>query len=125
MLVATGMLIAGIAYWQYNKTHEDIQSIEADFVTTAKELVAAFSADETVAEAKYNGKIIEVSGTIKEITDSGIILDGSDELTGVLAVLENSQELSSLEVGQEIKVRGAYTGKLIDIELGRCQIINP
>lgn len=125
IVIITGMLISGIAYWQYNKTHTDIQTVDADFVTSAGDLVAEFTVDETSAEAKYNGKIMEVSGMIKAITDSGVILDGNDEMTGVLAVLETSQELSGLKVGQNITVRGMYTGKLIDIELGRCQIINP
>jgi ribosomal protein S1 len=125
IVIITGMLISGIAYWQYNKTHKDIQTVDADFVTSAGDLVAEFTVDETSAEAKYNGKIMEVSGMIKEITDSGVILDGNDEMTGVLAVLETSQELSGLKVGQNVTVRGMYTGKLIDIELGRCQIINP
>ncbi len=124
-LFVAGVLISGIAFWQYNKTHEDIQNIDADLVTTAVDLVSAFSANEIEAEATYNGKIIEVTGKIKEVTDSGIILDGNDAMTGVLAVLEINQDLTKLEVGQTVTVRGIYTGKLIDIELGRCQIINP
>jgi len=76
----------------------------------------------------YAGKIIEVTGFIKEISfinnRNTIILNSSTETFGVICDLNKNQEdkIKQLKEDQKIRVKGICKGFLKDVILLNCSI---
>ena len=117
------ILAGGVGYYMVNKPKAAMESMQSYSVLQAPELVQKFITDESAAELEFLDKTVEVSGIVKEKNESGIILDGGDEVTGVLCEFENPADLASVEADKEIVVKGICTGKLLDVVLSRCIIV--
>lgn len=119
-----------IAYKVYNKPHVNVAKSSADITITANKILNEFSSDETSANTKYLEKIIEVSGTVSDVKiekEKGIItLKTNDDFGSVLCHLseESTKLMSTIKVGQNIKLKGICTGFLMDVILIKCEIIN-
>lgn len=120
LIGVAAIVAAGVGYYMYNKPKDAMETMEAYSVLKATDLVQKFSDDEAAAEVEFLDKTIEVSGIVKEKNDSGIILEGVDDMTGVLCEFENPADLSAINVKQNITVKGICTGKLLDVVLSRC-----
>lgn len=127
LALSTGL---GFAYYLYNKPHQGISNEKAAFVLNAETLVNEYDLDEKKANAKYLGKIVEVSGIVSEKTKDrtgnyNITLQGPD-LAGIGCEFENKvqTQLASLKEGQEVKIKGICTGVLMDVVLVDCVIEN-
>jgi hypothetical protein len=115
-----------IAYQQYNKPHQDIAKAQSDEKIDASALFTAYSQDEATANQKYTGKIVEVTGKIKEITK---VADGStkvnlevggDAMFGVSCSLKN--EATTLSVGNTTTIKGKCDGFNLDVQLSACVV---
>ena len=121
---------AFIVYKMANKSHLDISSSAPKITIEATKLIDEFLIDETTANTNYLDKLIAVKGIISSIKieeKKGIIsLQTEDDFGSVLCHLsiEATQNLSELEIGQNIQVKGICTGFLMDVILVRCEIIN-
>jgi flagellar basal body-associated protein FliL len=63
------VLIAGAGYYawkEYNRTNKDLKHEKAAFSLAATDLITEFAANEKTSNTKYLGKIVEVSGAIKQ-----------------------------------------------------------
>ena len=125
--LSTGL---GFAYYLYTKPHQGISNETPAFVLKAETLVSEYDVDEKKANAKYLGKIVEVSGIISEKTKDrignyNITLQGPD-LAGIGCEFENKvqDKLANLKEGQEVKIKGICTGVLMDVVLVDCVIEN-
>lgn len=122
---------AFIAYKIANKSHLDISSISPQISIEATKLIDEFVIDETTANTKYLDKLIAVNGTISSIKikdEKGIIsLKTDDDFGSILCHLSNeaTKNISQLENGQSIQIKGICTGFLMDVILVRCEIIKP
>lgn len=130
-LIGLGFIGAGIGYYLYNKPMADLKDVKADFQLTATDLYEAFDSDEKAAETLYLGKILDVEGVISEVeaTDEGgvnLSLEGGGLLGGVRCRLDQGGISSdaSLTAGQSVIIRGECTGKLMDVELSRCVLLD-
>jgi len=92
---------------------------------TAVEIVKSYQADETHSDSLYNGKMIEVSGSVKESKiENGkttVMLQSADSAAGVYFVLKDSTEL--LKVGSQTTLKGLCTGFLGDVQFNEGVII--
>lgn len=119
-----------IGYKIYNKPHVNVAQEKAAISSTASVLLEAFSTDETAANLKYLGKIIQVKGVISKIeivNKKGSISLETEALFGsVLCTLtpEESLSIKELKIGQEILLKGICTGFLMDVVLVKCIIKN-
>ncbi len=127
MAVAGG----GFAYYLYNKPVADTENIDASFTITADELFQQFELNETEANSKYLGKIIEVNGKVREfsIGDSGelnLVLASHSDMFGVNCGLSKDQDAKykNYKVGDPIKIKGECSGISMDVVLTRCVIVN-
>lgn len=122
---------AFIAYKIANKSHLDISSTSPQISIEATKLIDEFVIDETTANTKYLDKLIAVNGTISSIKikdEKGIIsLKTDDDFGSILCHLSNetTKNISQLENGQSIQIKGICTGFLMDVILVRCEIIKP
>jgi hypothetical protein len=53
----------------YNKAHTDFEKAKAEYSLPAKDLFDAYRADAVAAGEKYNGRVIELSGTLSDIEE--------------------------------------------------------
>ena len=128
--IAVIILIA-VAYLfrEYNRAPSDIADITAAETLTATDLIASFENNETLANEKFTGKIIEVTGTISSIhneadTVVNVRLETGDPLHKINCALAKSEMagIKNYPTGQSITIKGYCTGYLLDVELNRCVI---
>ena len=92
-------------------------------------LYAAFSSDETAANAEYAGTVIEVKGILKaveknETNQLQLSLDAEDDLGAVVCTLTQAPaDLSNLEIGSSVTVKGICTGYLFDVVIDQAVLL--
>ncbi len=124
ILAVAGMVIG---YSIYNKPHQNIAKAGSDFQMTATELFDSFEADEAAANKKYLDKIIEVSGTVREVKtgeegSATVILEAGSMMFGVSCQLDplTKHKRTDFKEGEAIILKGKCTGILMDVVLVRC-----
>lgn len=97
----------------------------------ATDLVQEFKDNEPAADVKYKGKVIEVTGRVKQVSDFGGVSDISVELDGVnLASVDctfsstQRAAVSGLTTGSTVTVRGRCAGLVVfDVALNDCIVM--
>lgn len=93
-------------------------------------LYSDFESNEVQANKKYVGKVIEVIGTVKQISNApkeakSIILEANN--IGSVQCnfgLIDQNELLNLKAGEVIKIKGRCSGFLLDVQLDQCVFVN-
>jgi hypothetical protein len=124
------VLILGIGavYFVFNKPHQSVD--RPDFLVSANELITAFEVDESAANDKYLGKVIEVNGTVTEVIEKQnsfvILLGDTTNVSRVSCTLEGEQNglAYGLRVGDALTLRGICSGRLLDVVLVDCRIVS-
>lgn len=130
--IVLGTLAGGGAYWYtFMQLHKNMQKTSPDFKLTAKNIFTEFSDEETTANAKYLGKVVELTGKVAEVKNENnqfaIVLE--DKLFGVSTYLDSSycaanpKVLQSISEGQTITIRGQCDGMLNDVVISRAVVI--
>ena len=132
LLVAVAVIILiAVAYLfrEYNRTPTNVADITAAETISAPDLIAAFENNETLANEKFTGKIIEVTGVISSIhneadTVVSVRMETGDPLHKINCALAKNEmaEIKNYATGQSIAIKGYCTGYLLDVELNRCVI---
>lgn len=112
---------AGYVYWQYNKPHRSAAEEKA-IAVNAPQIAAEFEQDENIANKKYLGNAVCISGRISELSVNQqnkpvVILTGTS-MSGVQCSL--LKDAASLRKGDSITVTGFCSGYLTDVVLDRC-----
>ena len=100
---------------------------EASITIEASQLFDKYSNSEKQANTKYNGKVIEVSGVVRNVTkdkkgDIAVILNTNDMIGGILCTFENPPR-EDLKKGQSVKIKGQCNGLLMDVVLNKCNLV--
>lgn len=133
------ILIAfGIAFYMYNKPHQNIAKSDAEYIVTAIQLYQDFTRNEAEANQKYlsaaKGKVIQVSGKVGEINrdqQGGITLVLKDSVMGDggISCSVGSADLGNAQMikqGDKIVLKGECTGYLDitgEVTLTKCVFI--
>lgn len=119
--------VVGLSYgaYMYFKPNANMSDLKSDVTFTAQDLLTAFETDEAAANTQYLDKVIEITGTIKDISTSeeGVIsvtLDAGSELSGVICELQKETKHRTFKVGETVIFKGMCTGMLMDVVLVRC-----
>ncbi len=131
MLVVVAIVIAAaFAYFEYNREPADLTSLKAQVTVSAIELVNEYETNEEVANARYLGKTVDVTGIIAEINNQkdtlvNVMLGDAAGLHKISCLLSSTHAatIQSFEINDSITLRGICTGYLMDVELNRCVII--
>ena len=118
-------------YYLYNKKPADVRRLQPDLSVTANSLIVAFNSDEVAANLKYLDKVIAVKGIIADIKidsstgQTSVILDSGDPLSAVTCSFYNDEigAVQKLSMGTEVVIKGKCTGKLMDVVLNNCSIV--
>ena len=112
----------GVALYMFYKPHRNIAAAQADYTLTATELYHDFKTNEAAANKKYlaasQGKVIQVSGIIKEINHDrqggvSLVLNDLPMLSGGINCsirLIDKEKAGKLRKGVRITVKGECTG---------------
>ena len=111
-ILATGLAAAGIGYYLYNKGPVNVAS-SSGIPVTSDALYSAYLADTTTAQKNYSGKILEVTGEIKEISlnqqnEQVILVKTGTEGGHINCTMENNH--ANLTIGQKVTVKGICSG---------------
>ncbi len=127
-LIAVGGGIA--AYLMWNQSHRDL-SETVDYTLKPSELYQAFSNDESSANKQYLNKVVEMTGVVMEKQEiegnrGMVLLEVPNEMFGINCAFEPEAAgaLDSVNVGDQITLRGAITGYTMDVNLARCILMN-
>jgi ABC-type lipoprotein release transport system permease subunit len=124
------LLINGYYYIlpMFKSSEKNLQNDIAELTVSSKDLISAYTINEEKSDRLYAGKIIEVSGFIKEISflnnRNTIILNSNTETFGVICDVNPNQEekIKLLKKHQKIRVKGICKGFLKDVILLNCSI---
>lgn len=114
-----------LGFYFYNKPADGIADASAVYSLNTNELTDAFNQNEQLANEKYLGKVIEVSGKVL-MTESGervvITLEGSD-MSNVRAEMIKGFKLDKNIAETNVTLKGKCTGLLLDVVLNECIIL--
>ena len=126
VIVATSIFI----YSKYEEPHTDITETVPDISLDSKLIIDEFISDENKANEKYLDQIIQLEGTIKEISSirgKTVISLGKGDVFGNVnchMISEESDKQQNLKIGQTVTIKGICTGYLLNVILVRCVLIN-
>jgi tRNA_anti-like len=114
-------------YREYNRVNVPMQNMEPAFKVNADALMKEFTTADSVASKKYSGNVIEVSGTVKSLSDdsSTITLGNADALSSIICSLDSSVLKTELPAtNTAATIRGSFNGFNKDELLGTDLIMN-
>jgi tRNA_anti-like len=125
VLLGLGLLGAGFGYYMWNKPPASMSSQTADLAKPAEALYAEFVADESGATAKYVGKIIAVSGKVKECrqvegTTKVTLEAGADGEVVCEFDPQTKHKRTEIPVGEMVTFKGECAGFDFGVLLSRC-----
>lgn len=90
------------------------------------DLIKAYKANEAAANAKYQGKVIEVHGTIKKVTQEWVELEGwgEFELVTVDCHFDDPSILAGFSVGRQVEIRDTCEGATpFAVNVRDCKVV--
>jgi len=121
---------AGWGYYQYQRPHQSAAGETANVTIPADSLYAQYAGDEKSCDAKYLGKVVQVSGQLSEVQHSGqsevwILATGTAGTGGVNCQLFPGEKVPEPhpKPGDQVTVKGRCTGFLMDVNLSDCIVI--
>jgi hypothetical protein len=129
-LIGIGILLllliaAGWAWRQFNKPHGSAAGESADVTINADTLYHQYQSDEHVADQRYMGKVIAVTGRLTEVQHSGNsviwILSTQSGGGGINCQLFAGTKVDpEPKTGDQVTLKGRCTGFLMDVNLADC-----
>ncbi len=120
LVIVALVILGGIGayFYVFNKPHRNPSSEAASFKVSATELAEEFSANPDAANEKYIDKVVEVSGTAMEVTETYIIMDNVLNCS----VLKD-HDVSGVKSGDNIVMKGrviAFDDLLEEVKMDNC-----
>ena len=116
----TIFIILGGGSYDTDGGAEKIAAATPDFVLSANTLYKEYERNSVAADAKYEDKIVKVSGTVqsigKDITDTAyLVIGGTGFLDGVQCMLPGGQEsaVANVREGQFVTLKGKVSGEMM------------
>jgi hypothetical protein len=130
IIFGISILLCCLAAWEIYKTfkpHRNVSGDETVATPSAQDLYRDFQQDETLANKKWVGKVIEVSGAISSVNESSgyisIYLRATTDGGINCSVLKKDLETGEkLKAGDSVTIKGRCTGFLMDVNLVDCVI---
>lgn len=127
ILLALGVIGAGVGYYMYNKPVASLEKKKADVEATADEIIAAYEADEKAADGLYLGKVVQVTGKVSGVTEEGgtkkIQLETFNPMALIICEMETGTETGDVKAGDMASVKGMCSGYLSDVILVQSTLV--
>ena len=108
---------------------DDGPKITADtkpnLIVSAKKLYKDYNANEIAADEKYKGKIIEVTGVIRDIgndimDNAYVTLVGDQYFGDIQCYFSEKSVVASLSKGKRITIIGSCSGLMMNVHINNC-----
>lgn len=108
-----------VYFFVINKPHPDYDKAEAEYSLQAADLFESYQEDRKLAGEKYNGKVVEITGTLNEVeqTDSlkvAVFIFNTgmfgDEGIRVSMLPKYNEQLDALSLPSEVSIKAYCTG---------------
>ena len=121
------LLLAGWGIYKVTLPHHNASGERTVATLSAMNLYDEFLNSENIANKKWVGKVIEVSGRISSISELGnyisLNLKGSSDGGVNCSILKNDLDPGDkFNTGDSITIKGKCTGFLMDVNLVDCVI---
>lgn len=133
VIIISAMVIAipMVAYlcYQYFRAPAQVTDMAADITETAQKIGSDYTQDETGSDAKYLGKVVDISGRIAVLQNQGsegkTVYFKSNENSASVAVLLSKETSADKypSTGDSVVIRAYCTGFLMDVTFNRGVII--
>ena len=128
----TTFIILGAGSVDTDQGAKNVADAPTDYVISANDLFAAYENNSVAADAKYEEKIVKVSGYIqsigKDISDTAyLVIGGKGFLDGVQCMLPEGQEslVGSVSKGQFVTLKGKVSGQVVgNVIVRNCTFSN-
>ncbi len=124
LVLCLAALGGAYGYYQWNRPVASNANKNAEITISASDLEAAYTANETDANTKYNDKLVQVTGTISKIENadgkSSVYLNTSNPLAAVICEFEKGTDIGNIKEGNSVIVKGKPTGILSDVVMVQC-----
>jgi hypothetical protein len=128
---ATGiimLMIAAMGIYKVTKPHQNVSGQQAVATLTASSLYEDFAKTEKMANKKWVGKVLEISGTISAIEETvsyyAVSLRATPEGGVNCSIMKKDLDRDiKLNKGDSITIKGKCTGLLMDVNMVDCIII--
>lgn len=112
-----------------NNNKSQVEATPVPEKISAKQLADEFDANQVAAEAKWEGKLVEFSAKITNITDTGLafsnVASKDFSLAQISCKVDDKQQLIPLKNGQTVTVRGVVGTQMIGvISINDCIVVN-
>ncbi len=112
---------AAIIYRMYHQPQRSVAT-ETAVVMNARQLAAEYEQDEAVANKKYLGNAVQVSGTVSEVSvnqqNKPVIVLAGTGMSGVQCSL--LKDADGIKKGDAVTIKGFCSGYLTDVVMDRC-----
>lgn len=103
-----------------------ITSKTPTYILTADQLSAEYKADEVAADNKYKGKVVLISGSVRQngkfMGTAYMVIGGHEMFDGVQCNFAESSGVASLSKGSQVTVKGEVGGKKGNVLLRNCTL---
>ncbi len=130
LIVLVAIAAASVYFYkEYNRKPADLTDVKPAFTIAAKDFVNEFETDESVANKKYLGKIVQVTGMMasagyqQDTLVNIIIGEGMHKVSCELDKRHTTKALAQQQEANSITIKGICTGYLMDVELSSCIIV--
>jgi hypothetical protein len=119
--------LAGWGIYTVYKPHRNVEGEDAVAMLTATNLYNEFVKNESEANQKWTGKVIEVKGIVLSVTETGnyISLNLAAAVEGGVncsMLKKDMPEDNKINKGDSISIKGKCTGFLMDVNMVDCII---
>ena len=106
------VVVGSVGYYLYSKKVQNYAEGEPDINISAKELVEAFDKDTASAVRRFMDKKIRVTGTVKSLDSSAVVLSEEGIPSSVVVGLadRNKNSIMQLKVGEAATLQGKFSG---------------
>ena len=103
-----------------------VSSKTSSYTLTAEQLLSEYKADEAAADNKYKGKVVLISGPIRQsgkfMGTAYIVIGGHGFLDGVQCMFRESARNASLAKDSQVTVKGEVGGRKGNVLLRNCTL---
>ncbi len=138
VLLIGAIVGGGVAYYMYNKPHQEVIETKPFATYNAADLVDELARDTATLKQKINGQVIQVNGTVRIVIpddNGGAVVQleaGNYGLNDVSLQMDSAymDGVLTLPEGKDISVKGIYTGHQYEdaleswtVYLNRCVLV--
>jgi hypothetical protein len=128
-LLLSGVTAGLVGLFLYNKKMPSMATEQSELSVGAYQMFDEYSTDEAAATAKYSGKVVAVTGQVRQSStlEDGtpkVILETGKEF-GVLCEFDPNTKhtRTTFQPGEIVTIKGECAGLNFDVQLSRCVVV--